>query len=226
MTAGIEVTHVRAGYGAVEALHDVTMSFPLGTVVALLGRNGAGKSTLLRVLAGMVPVTSGHVTWKDHDITRLPAHERTAAGLTVIPDGANVFLEMSVEENLRLFGGGASVAPVYEAFPELEHKGDQRASTLSGGERQMLALTRLLLQPGDALLLDEASSGLSVGAIERFYSVIADLATPRRTIVIVEQYQPDIVRRADVIYVLARGELLWAGEPSELAAGSLPPVFD
>jgi branched-chain amino acid transport system ATP-binding protein len=225
MSNGIDVEHLRAGYGSVEALHDVTLHFPLGSVVALLGRNGAGKSTLLRVIAGTVAASAGRVSWKGNDITRLPAHERAGAGLTVVPDGANVFADMSVAENLAVFGHGASTEPAYAVFPELVGKEGQRAGTLSGGERQMLALSRLLLAPGDALLLDEVSSGLSVGAIGRLYAVIAELATPRRTIVVVEQYQPDVVRRADVIYALARGEVAWAGEPGELRAGSLPLAF-
>lgn len=226
MTSGIDVWNVRAGYGAVEALHDVTMRFPLGSVVGLLGRNGAGKSTLMRAIAGTVPITSGQIRWQGRDITRLAPHERAGSGLTVIPDGTNVFLDMSVQENLAVFGHGASVAPVYAAFPELEGKAEQRASTLSGGERQMLALARLLLKAGDALLLDEASTGLSVGAIDRLYEVIAELATPQRTVVIVEQYLPDIIRHADLIYVLARGKVAWLGEPSELSNGSRPTALD
>lgn len=225
MTAGIDVIHVRAGYGAVEALHDVTVSFPLGSVVALLGRNGAGKSSLLRVVAGTLAVDSGRVTWHGRDITEFSPHQRAAAGLTVVPDDPNVFLDLSVAENLALFGDGASPEPVYAAFPELSGKGRQRASTLSGGERQMLALGGLLLRPGAALLLDEVSRGLSASAIERLYRVLDDLATPDRTIVVVEQYHPDILRRADLIYVLSRGALAWAGERSELNAGPLPAVL-
>jgi branched-chain amino acid transport system ATP-binding protein len=225
MSSGIDVRGVRAAYGAVEALHDVTLSFPLGSVVALLGRNGAGKSSLLRAIAGNIPVTSGRITWQGRDIARLPAFQRVAAGLTVVPDGTNVFAALSVAENLSLFGGGAPADPVYELFPELADKRGQRAGTLSGGERQMLALGRLLLRPGHALLLDEASTGLSAGAVERLYGVVDELATPDRVIVVVEQYLPEVIRRADLIYVLARGEVAWAGEPSELGTEPLPAAF-
>jgi branched-chain amino acid transport system ATP-binding protein len=225
MTSGIDVVHVRAGYGAVEALHDVTVGFPLGSVIALLGHNGAGKSSLLRVIAGTLAVSSGHVTWMGRDITRLSPNRRVAAGWTVVPDDPNVFLDLSVAENLALFGAGAAPDAVYAAFPELAGKGGQRAGTLSGGERQMLALGRLLLRPGAAVLLDEASSGLSAGAVERLYGVLGDLASPERTIVVVEQYQTDILRRADLIYVLARGGLAWAGERSELITGPMPAAL-
>ena len=225
MSTGIDVRGLRAGYGAVEALHDVTMSFPLGSVVALLGRNGAGKSSLLRAIAGSIEVTAGHISWQGADITRLPAFRRVAAGLTVIPDGANVFPALSVAENLALFGDGAAADPVYELFPELADKAHQRAGTLSGGERQMVALGRLLLRPGTAILLDEATTGLAAGAVDRLYGVLDQMATPERVIVVVEQYQPDILRRADLVYVLARGELAWAGEGSELANGPTPDAL-
>jgi len=114
---------------------------------------------------------------------------------------------------------------VYSAFPELATKGAQGAGTLSGGERQMLALARLLLRPGEALLLDEVTSGLSVGAIGRLHRLIDELATPQRVIVMAEQYQPDIVRRADLVYVLSRGEVAWAGESVELASGPIPAAL-
>ena len=225
MTTGLDVVHVRAGYGAVEALHDVTLCFPMGSVVVLLGHNGAGKSSLLAVVAGTLAARSGHVTWQGHDVTHLETHERTRRGITVVPDDPNVFADMSVDDNLALFGRGAPHDAVYAAFPALAGKGDHKASTLSGGERQMVALGRLLLQPGAALLVDEISRGLSASAVERVYGVLDDLATPDRTIVVVEQYHHDILRRADLIYVLARGEVAWAGESGELTAGSLPSAM-
>ena len=223
MSAGIDLTHVRAGYGHVEALHDLTVSFPLGSVTALVGRNGAGKSTLLRVVAGTVPVTSGMVTWDRRDITAMPAHRRAAQGLTLVPDDPNVFTTLSVAENLALFGGGAASDAVYDAFPELAGKQGRRAVTLSGGERQMLALARVLLRPGSVIALDELSRGLSAGAAARLYRALDALATPERVTIVVDQYLPDIARRADLVYVLRRGELAWAGERSEIGHGPLPP---
>lgn len=226
MSSGLDLVGVRAGYGPVEALHNVTLRFPLGSVVALVGRNGAGKSSVLRALDGSIPVTSGSVVWRGRDITRLSTHERVAAGLTVVPVGANVFAGLSVADNLALFAQGVALNEVFATFPELVGKGRQLAGTLSGGERQMLALARLLLRPGTALLLDEVTSGLSVGAIDRLHHVIDKLASPDRVIVIAEQYQPDILRRADLVYALSRGELAWAGEARELVGGSLPAVLN
>jgi branched-chain amino acid transport system ATP-binding protein len=222
MSAGIDLLHVRAGYGHVEALHDLTLSFPPGSVTALVGRNGAGKSTLLRVVAGTVPVTSGVVRWNRRDITTVPAHRRAAGGLMLVPDDPNVFTALSVAENLALFGGGVEFDAVYDVFPELAGKEDRRAGTLSGGERQMLALARVLLRPGSVIALDEVSRGLSAGAVARLYRALDALVTPARVIVLVEQYLPDIARRADLVYVLRRGELAWAGERSEVGHGPLP----
>ena len=136
-----------------------------------------------------------------------------------------MFTGLSVADNLGVFGHGAPTDTVFDVFPELRDKESQLAGTLSGGERQMLALARLLLMPGEALLLDEASGGLAVGAIERLYAVIDDLATPERAIVVVEQYHSDILRRADLVYVLARGAVAWVGEPGELKGGTLPAAF-
>jgi len=226
VSTGLDIVGVRAGYGAIEVLHDLSLRFPLGSIVALLGRNGAGKSSLLRVAGGTLPVTAGRVSWLGRDITASSPHERAADGITLIPNEPNVFLEMSVAENLAMFGNGAPADAVYAAFPALAAKAHRRAATLSGGERQMLALGRLLLRPGRALLLDEVSRGLAAGVVERLYRVLGDLHAPERTIVVVEQYQTDIIRRADVIYVLSRGELAWAGEGSELAAGRLPAALD
>jgi branched-chain amino acid transport system ATP-binding protein len=225
VSSGLDLVDVRAGYGPIEVLHGVSLSFPLGSVVALLGRNGSGKSSVLRAVDGTIPVSSGQVTWRRRDITRWTVSERVAAEITVVPVGANVFAGLTVADNLALFAHGLSLDPVYACFPELADKGAQRAGTLSGGERQMLAVARLLLRPGAALLLDEVTQGLSVGAIDRLHGVIDDLATPERVIVVAEQYQPDIARRADLVYVLSRGDVVWAGDAAELSSGPPPGVL-
>ncbi|MCU1392627.1 MAG: amino acid/amide transporter ATP-binding protein 2, family [Ilumatobacteraceae bacterium] len=222
MTGGLDVDGVSAGYGAVEAIHDLTLRFPIGCTVALLGHNGAGKTSLLRVIGGSVAPTTGRVRWHGDDINDLAAHERVAAGITVIPDEPNVFAELTVDENIELFAEGAPHAEIIELIPALRGKGAQRAGTLSGGERQMLALARLLLHPGRAVLVDEITRGLSPAMVDRVYGMLDDLVDAERTIVVVDQYLPDILRRADLVYVLSRGRLAWAGEGSEVADGRLP----
>jgi branched-chain amino acid transport system ATP-binding protein len=220
MKAGLELADVRAGYGPIEVLHGVTVSFPAGSTVALLGRNGAGKSTLLRTLAGTLPLKSGSVRWNDIDIGDLNPYERATRGMTLIPDDNNVFAALSVRENLDVFAAGQSLEPAFAAFPELDALLDQRAATLSGGERQMLALCRAVLRPGTAILLDEASRALSPTIGSRLADIIADLTRSDRVIIMVEQYLHDALRLADTIYILRRGEIAFAGEPSELTASA------
>jgi ABC-type branched-subunit amino acid transport system ATPase component len=118
--------------------------------------------------------------------------------------------------------GAGSADAVAAVFPELTRLAGRRVSSLSGGERQMVALARLLLRPGDAVLLDEATRGLAPGAVARLYAALTDLVSPQRTVVVVEQYQSEILRRADIVFVMSRGGVAWAGERSEVAGGRLP----
>jgi len=218
MKAGILVENARAGYGPIEVLHGLSMSFPAGSTVAVLGRNGAGKSTLLRALAGIVRLTSGSVRWNDVDIANLDPYERAVKGMTLVPADNNVFGTLSVRENLEVFAAGNPLDPAMTAFPELERLLDQRGATLSGGERQMLALSRAVLRPGPVILLDEVSRGLSPIVVARLADIIGGLARSDRTIVMVEQYLHDALRLADIVYVLRRGEVVFSGEPNELVA--------
>jgi branched-chain amino acid transport system ATP-binding protein len=221
MKAGLELIDVRAGYGPIEVLHGVTLSFPAGTTVALLGRNGAGKSTVLRALAGIVPLASGSVRWDDDDIGRLSPYARAKRGMTLIPDDDNVFATLSVRENLEVFAAGGSLDAAFAAFPELTSLLDHRAATLSGGERQMLALSRALLRDGSIIILDEVSRGLSPAIASRLADIISDLTRSDRVIIVVEQYLHDALRLADTVYVLRRGEVAFAGEPTELTASPI-----
>jgi branched-chain amino acid transport system ATP-binding protein len=221
MKAGLELIDARAGYGPIEVLHGVTLSFPAGTTVALLGRNGAGKSTVLRALAGIVPLASGSVRWDDDDIGRLSPYARAKRGMTLIPDDDNVFATLSVRENLEVFAAGGSLDAAFAAFPELTSLLDHRAATLSGGERQMLALSRALLRDGSIIILDEVSRGLSPAIASRLADIISDLTRSDRVIIVVEQYLHDALRLADTVYVLRRGEVAFAGEPTELTASPI-----
>jgi branched-chain amino acid transport system ATP-binding protein len=213
----------RAGYGAIEVLHGVKIRCSPGGVVALVGRNGAGKSTTLRCLAGLLPLRSGSVRWFGQDMTDLAVRTRALAGVTLVPDTLGTFLDLTVGENLALFAGHGTTAahdaaePALQLFPELRNRLGQRAATLSGGEQQMLALSRAFLRPGRALLLDEVSRGLSPAVTERVYDALADLRGPQRCIVVVEQYLDTVLRAADTVYVLTRGSVSFAGTPAELA---------
>ncbi len=215
--SGAALIDARAGYGPVEVLHGVTMYFPSGSLVALVGRNGAGKSSALRALAGLLPIRSGHVLGIGRELGGLSTYARAAAGVTMIPDQLGVFPELTVGEHLSLFAGRGPAEPALSVFPELAGRLSQRAGTLSGGEQQMVALSRAFLRPGRLLLLDEVSRGLSPAVTDRCYRALAGLVSPERAIVLVEQYLSDVLRVANLVYVLARGEVAFAGEPGELA---------
>jgi branched-chain amino acid transport system ATP-binding protein len=167
----------------------VDLAIPSGANVAIVGRNAAGKSTLLRCVAGLLPVRSGTISWVGRDITSSSAYERASEGMVLVPDGRNVFSALTVRENLALFAQGDDVAPAIDAFPALDRLLDRRAATLSGGERQMVALSHPLLRPARLVLFDEVSRGLSPAAAGRFYDRVVSRRSPERTYVsLVEQY--------------------------------------
>ena len=223
MTVELELQSVRAGYGAVEVLHGIDLAVPAGALTALLGPNGAGKTTLLSVLAGLLPLRAGKVVWGGTDISHAPPDARARAGMALIPERRGVFPELSVRENLEIFTPAGSTADVaLEAFPVLGQRLSQRAGSLSGGEQQMLAMSRALLRHPRLLLLDEISFGLAPRVTRRLFDVVAELALGGATVVLVEQYLSDALRLADVVYVLARGEVVFAGEPGELTGRALP----
>lgn len=207
-----------AGYGPVEVLHDVDLAVPAGSTVALLGANAAGKSTLLRCIVGVVPLRAGTIRWAGRSIAHRSPYDRASAGLVFVPDERNVFESLTVAETLELFAGGGPSEPAFEAFGELGRLRHRRVGTLSGGERQMVAICRALVRPGRLRLFDEVSRGLAPAVVARCYDAIARSRAPEGADVIVEQYLADALRVADLVYVLRRGEVVFAGEPGELGA--------
>ena len=223
MTVELELRDVRAGYGPVEVIHGVSLEVPAGVLTALLGPNGAGKSTLLAVIAGLVAMRSGEVRWADAVINAVPVHRRAADGMMLIPEGRGVFPSLSVRDNLEVFAGaGNDLTPAIDAFPVLGDRMEQTAGQLSGGEQQMLAMSRALLQTPRVLLLDELSTGLAPRITRELFTVIEELARRGTTVVLVEQHLSDALRMAEVVYILSRGEVAFAGEPDELRTGVLP----
>ncbi|MFE3204934.1 ABC transporter ATP-binding protein [Embleya sp. NPDC055664] len=215
MPITLSVAGLRVRHGPVEALHGVDLDIPAGALTALVGRNGSGRSTLLDTLAGLVRPTAGTITWDGVDITAWPADRRARAGLTLIPERGGVFAGLSVADNLRLFADGRDTAPALTAFPVLADRLRQRAGTLSGGEQQMLAVSRALLTPARLLLLDELSQGLAPRVAAHLYDVVAGLATAERTVILVEQHTGEALRRAEVVYALSRGTITFGGDPTE-----------
>jgi len=223
MTVELSVRGLRAGYGAVEVLHGIDLDVPSGALTALLGPNGAGKTTLLSVLAGLLPARAGQVLWSGRDVTSVPPDARSRAGLALVPERRGIFGALSVRENLEIFAGhGVAPDAALAAFPVLADRLGQRAGSLSGGEQQMLAMSRALLRDPRVLLLDEISLGLAPRVTRRLFDVVGELAQSGTTVLLVDQYLSDALRLADIVYVLARGEVAFAGEPAELAGRTLP----
>jgi branched-chain amino acid transport system ATP-binding protein len=223
MTVELSLRGVRAGYGAVEVLHGIDLDVPAGALTAVLGPNGAGKTTLLSVLAGLLPVTAGTIRWRGKQVRGLPADARARSGLVLVPERRGIFASLSVGDNLEVFAGrGEDLSPAFEAFPVLEQRLAQSAGSLSGGEQQMLAMSRPLLSRPKVLLVDEISFGLAPRVTHQLFDVVADLARAGTTVVLVDQHLTEVLKLADVVYVLGRGEVAFAGEPSELRGRTLP----
>jgi branched-chain amino acid transport system ATP-binding protein len=216
-----EVRGVTAGYGDTVVLRDVSVAVPDGSVVVLIGPNGAGKTTLLRVASGLLPVRTGEIVADKTDLTGAPAHHFANAGVCHVPEGRGIFPSLTVRDNLVQFSCPGTEAEALEratdAFPRLHNKLDQAAGTLSGGEQQMLALSRAYIVDARVVLLDEVSMGLAPRIVDEIYEFLARMAADGRSLLIVEQYVTKALAMADYVYVLARGEMAFACEPGELS---------
>ena len=215
-----------AGYAGTPVLRDVSLAAPDGAVVALLGPNGAGKTTLLRVLSGLLGPDAGRVLVDGVDITARPPHERVRLGVQHIPEGRGVFPGLTVRENLTVYcqAGRESegIERAVDAFPRLGDRIDQLASTLSGGEQQMLALSRAFIRSPRLVLLDEVSMGLAPRIVDEIFAFLERLVHEEgSSLLLVEQYVTKALALADYVYVLNRGRIAFAGEPSELGDDDL-----
>lgn len=219
----LEVRGLVAHYGKVPALHGVDLVVPAGTVTALLGPNGAGKSTVLKAIAGLVPPTSGEVLLHGDSLDGAGPHDRARRGICLIPEGRGVFPNLTVAENLKLALDGRPGArdDVLELFPRLGERLEQRAGTLSGGEQQMLALARAVGAEPALLMADELSLGLAPRLVQTVFDTLRSVHEQQgRTLLLVEQYAAQAVGLADLVYILNRGAVVWAGDPDELAAST------
>ena len=220
----LEVDGVTSGYGKVEVLHDLSIGVPEGTVVALLGPNGAGKTTTLKVISGTLPVWQGNVMYDGKRIDGRSPYEIARSGVTLVPEGRGIFPGLNVRENLEIGvragdsdeSRGDRLEQVLTTFPRLRERLSQRAGTLSGGEQQMLALSRAFLGNPRVLLMDEISMGLAPRIVEQLFESVNELRERGLTIVLVEQYLTYALRFADICYVLAKGRIEFVGEASEL----------
>lgn len=235
MTLVLELDGVRSGYGRIEVLHGLSLAVPEGCVVALLGPNGSGKTTTLRTISGTLPTLAGAIRLDGRRIDNRRPSDIAGRGLVLVPEGRGVFPGMTVEENLRIAHRSASAGvagpwdgwldAIVERFPRLGERLDQRAGSLSGGEQQMLALTRALVGEPRVVLFDELSMGLAPLVVEMLFEQVGRLRAEGRTILLVEQYVTEALRLADLCYVLAKGRVAWCGEPAELRESSAVAGF-
>jgi branched-chain amino acid transport system ATP-binding protein len=229
----LDIQNLRAGYGKAEVLHGLNLQANKGQVITVIGPNGAGKSTLLNGLMGLLP-TQGALYYNGENISELTLEERVLMGIALVPEKRELFGTMSVEDNLELGGfrqmrlGNAQwrqrIDDVYSLFPRLKERRLQLAGTLSGGERQMLAVGRSLMSRPEVLMLDEPSLGLAPLIVKEIFSIIETLRQTGVTIVLVEQNARAALAVADHGYVLEMGEVSLHGPAAELAQD--PRVID
>jgi branched-chain amino acid transport system ATP-binding protein len=222
--AFLEVKGLSSGYGEVQILWDISFSVEKGKLTAVIGPNGAGKTTLLRSIMGLVKPWKGSILLDGEDITRLPPHKKVEKGLVLIPEGRQIFPEMTVLENLEMgaFTSRASkhfqenLEKVFDLFPRLKERIKQKAGTLSGGEQQMLAIARGLMSGPQILMLDEPSLGLAPYLVLLLFDVIRRLRNEGVTMVLVEQNTHLSLAISDYAYVLSNGRIEIEGEAREV----------
>lgn len=220
----VKIQGLSVSYGGVEALKTIDIEVKEGEIVALLGANGAGKTTTLRTISGLVPAAQGKIFYYDQEITSMEADKITRLGIAHSPEGRQVFKSFTVEENLKI--GAFTIKDkkevdknfedVYHYFPVLKERKKQMASTLSGGEQQMLAIARALMGSPKILLLDEPSLGLAPLIVQDIMSIVTEIKKAGKTIIIVEQNAAQTLKIADYAYVLEIGKIKMHGKASEL----------
>jgi branched-chain amino acid transport system ATP-binding protein len=213
----LEFDKIVAGYGRIDAIRDVSLHLRPGRAVCLLGMNGAGKSTLVKTLAGWLRPRRGRVLLDGNDITGMPAWQRCRAGIGVVPEGSRVFRDLTVAENLTVTGGAAAERG-FELFPVLAPRRDQLAGSLSGGERQMLAVSRALANEPDYLVMDEVSFGLMPRAVDAIFDRLLTLRSEGLGLLLIEQQEQRALDFCDTGYVLAHGVVVAEGSTAQLAA--------
>lgn len=219
----LSVEDINVYYGAIHAIKGISFEVNEGEIVTLIGANGAGKSTTLNTVSGLLRSKTGSIHFLGEDIGKVPAHKLVERGLSQVPEGRRVFLQMTVQENLEMgaYTEKASTIPgnlekVYEQFPRLKERYKQIAGTLSGGEQQMLAMGRALMSDPKLLMLDEPSMGLAPILVEQIFEIIKNLHKAGTTILLVEQNAQMALSIADRAYVLETGKISLSGPASEL----------
>lgn len=225
----LEVSHIRVCYDQVPAIHDVSFRIEEGEIVSIIGANGAGKSTLLKTISGFLHPDPGQIEFLGEGIDQLPAHRIVELGISHVPEGRRIFQYMTVQRNLRL---GAytqkseeireeTLQQIYEIFPVLKERMNQKGGTLSGGEQQMLAIARGLMSRPKLLMLDEPSLGLMPTLVTQVFDTIRRIKAEGTTILLVEQNVREALELADRAYVLQTGNIVLEGTGEELLESDL-----
>ncbi len=222
----LTIENISVNYGAIEALTDISLHVGQGEVVTLIGANGAGKTTTLRTITGLLEPTEGRILFEGQEIQGVATHRLVARGISMSPEGRGVFANLSVRENLQMGAylkrNRAEIAEdmehAFQMFPRLKERESQKAGTLSGGEQQMLAMSRALMSRPRLLLLDEPSLGLAPLVVHTIFEAIEDIRSKGTTILLVEQNAHAALKHSDRAYVLETGKIVMEGPSRDLAA--------
>jgi branched-chain amino acid transport system ATP-binding protein len=226
----LEITDLDVFYGDFQALFGVSMSVTRGCATALVGANGAGKTTLLRTIAGAQAASAGAVSYGGSDITAAPPHRRIARGIALVPEGRKLFPSLTVEENIQVGAAAAASAQwplqrIYDTFPMIAQRRRQRASTLSGGEQQAVAIARALAAGPSLLLLDEISLGLAPVVVEGLYETLSGLRAAGATIVLVEQDLRRAMDACDDLVCLLEGRVALAAPVADVSRDQVVAAY-
>src|SRR5262245_28925229 len=219
----LEVQDIHTYYGDAYVLQGLSIKLEQGQILGLLGRNGVGKTTLVNSIVGFNPPRRGRIVFKGDDITEIASFETVRRGMGLVPQGRRVFPTLSVEENLLVAERsperhGWNLRRVYDLFPRLQERRNQRAKTLSGGEQQMLAIGRGLMTNPDCLIMDEPSEGLAPIIIQGVWEAIGRLKEQGLSILLVEQNAALALKLVDFVHVMSKGQVVYSARPDELAA--------
>jgi branched-chain amino acid transport system ATP-binding protein len=230
VTALLEVSNLDVFYGDFQALFGVSLAVPRGGATALVGANGAGKTTLLRTIAGAQAAARGTVSYRGEPVTTTPAHQRIARGIALVPEGRKLFPSLTVQENIQVGAVAAASGEwpldrIYQAFPMIARRRGQRASTLSGGEQQAVAIARALAAGPALLLLDEISLGLAPLVVEALYQTLTELRQQGTTLVIVEQDLRRAMATCDDLVCLLEGRVALAGPVADLTRDQVVAAY-
>jgi branched-chain amino acid transport system ATP-binding protein len=222
----LSITGLETGFGASQILFGVDLTVNQGEIAGVLGLNGAGKSVTMKAIAGLIPVWQGTITLRGQDITKLPAEERVGLGMGNVPQGRQVFPDLTVEENLRLgaytlrrrdksrYAG--SLSNIWDRFPKLHERRTQMAGTMSGGEQAALAVARALINEPSVILVDEPSAGLAPLVVQDVFETLRSVAETGVTMVLVEQNVSAALKLVDTVTLLQTGSVAWSGPTKSL----------